>query len=187
VRHADRGHRRRPWHPAARTPLRFKVEHDDDLAVREQRVESYGYRVGRVHRGEEVGQGEPIRFETPSGHEIELVRDVERLGSDLPTVDPTRSAPAAAGQAIAPPRMDHVLVTAEEVPEATRFYTDVLGFRLTEQGLNTHPCRVLWNLRNEGDLGLGSVYRDHACRGSRGPCWAYDEYSVRIAAGRTCQ
>ena len=34
---------------------------------------------------------------------------------------------------IAPPRIDHLLVTAEEVGEACKFYTDVLGFRLTEQ------------------------------------------------------
>src|SRR6266540_3849186 len=34
---------------------------------------------------------------------------------------------------IAPPRLDHIFVTAEDVDEGTRFFRDVLGFRLTEQ------------------------------------------------------
>jgi len=34
---------------------------------------------------------------------------------------------------IAPPRLDHIFVTAEDVDSGTRFFRDVLGFRLTEQ------------------------------------------------------
>ena len=37
---------------------------------------------------------------------------------------------------IAPPRLVHMLVHAEEVPEIARFMIDVLEFRLTEQLLN---------------------------------------------------
>ena len=37
---------------------------------------------------------------------------------------------------IAPPRIDHVLVNAEEVGESTQFFMDVLGFRITEQLLD---------------------------------------------------
>ena len=136
----------------------FKVEDDEDLALLEQRVEHYGYRVARVHRGEEVGQGESIRFETPSGHEMELVREVQRLGSEVSTVNPTPSPPAGAGRAIAPPRMDHVLVTAEEVPEATRFYTDVLGFRLTEQLLDGEGRQIgTWMERSHSPHDLAVV------------------------------
>lgn len=136
----------------------FKVEDDEDLAVLEQRVERYGYRVSRVHRGEEVGQGESIRFETPSGHEMELVREVERLGSDVATVNPTPAPPAETGRAIAPPRMDHVLVTAEEVPEATRFYMDVLGFRLTEQLLDGEGRQIgTWMERSHSPHDLAVV------------------------------
>ncbi len=45
---------------------------------------------------------------------------------------------------IAPPRMDHMLVNAEEVGEAARFFQDVLGLRLTEQVLdgNGHQLGV---------------------------------------------
>jgi catechol 2,3-dioxygenase len=34
---------------------------------------------------------------------------------------------------IAPPRLDHVFITAEDVDETTRFFRDLLDFRLTEQ------------------------------------------------------
>ena len=66
----------------------FKVEHADDLATLERRVERYGIAVERVSKGDEVGQGESIRFETPSGHEMELVADVHKVGGRLPLLNP---------------------------------------------------------------------------------------------------
>lgn len=118
----------------------FKVEKEDDLDDLERRVETYGFAVHRVSRGEEVGQGESIRFETPSGHEMELVHEVEKVGSLLDKVNP-RFAPEML-KGIAPPRMDHLLVNAEEVGEATKFYMDVLGFRLTEQLLDAEGRQI---------------------------------------------
>lgn len=109
----------------------FKVEREDDLDDLERRVETYGFAVHRVSKGEEIGQGESIRFETPSGHEMELVYDVEKVGGLFDKVNPRYNMDALRG--IAPPRMDHLLINAEEVGEATKFYMDVLGFRLTEQ------------------------------------------------------
>ncbi len=109
----------------------FKVEDEEDLEELETKVEEYGFRVHRVSRGEEVGQGASIRFETPSGHEMELVHDVEKVGGLLGKFNP--GAIPVGMQGIAPPRMDHLLINAEEVGVATRFYMDVLGFRLTEQ------------------------------------------------------
>ncbi|MYF84052.1 MAG: catechol 2,3-dioxygenase, partial [Acidimicrobiia bacterium] len=102
----------------------FKVEDDEDLAELEHRVESFGFRVERISKGEEIGQGESIRFATPSGHTMELVREVERVGGLLPKLNPPPAPLDLPG--IAPPRMDHLLGTAEEVGEATKFYTDIL-------------------------------------------------------------
>lgn len=122
--------------------ISFKVEAEDDLAVLERRVEGYGFAVKRISKGEEVGQGESIRFDSPSGQLMELVHDVEKVGTLLGKLNP---APMPVGlPGIAPPRLDHTLVTAEEVGEACRFYRDVLGFRLTEQLLdgNGHQLGV---------------------------------------------
>jgi catechol 2,3-dioxygenase-like lactoylglutathione lyase family enzyme len=117
----------------------FKVEREDDLDDLERKVESYGFAVSRVSRGEEVGQGESIRFATPSGHEMELVYEVDRLGSKVGKLNPEYRID---NPGIAPPRMDHMLINAEEVGEATKFFMDVLGFRLTEQLIDAEGHQI---------------------------------------------
>lgn len=112
--------------------MSFKVDAEDDLQDLENKLERYGAIVRRTAAGEERAVGQGLRFETPSGHVMELVAQVEKVGNGLPTVNPDRFQPAGL-VGIAPPRLDHLLVTAEEVGDATTFYMDVLGFRLTEQ------------------------------------------------------
>lgn len=115
------------------------VEHEADLAELELAITRFGLPVDRIDAGESTGQGASIRFATPSGHTMELVHDVERVGRLLPTVDPPPVPLGVPG--VAPPRLDHVAVTAEEVGDATTFFTDVLGFRLTEQLLDGNGHR----------------------------------------------
>lgn len=119
--------------------MSFKVHHEDDLADLEKRVSRYGFPVERISKGETLGQGESIRFATPSGHLMELVADVEKVGTSLARSE-SDPAPSDRGQLvrdrIAPPRMDHMLINAEEVGDSTQFYMDVLGFRITEQLLD---------------------------------------------------
>ncbi|HWD42272.1 MAG TPA: catechol 2,3-dioxygenase [Actinomycetota bacterium] len=112
----------------------FKVEHADDLERFEQRVERDGGQVTRHARGELAsGHGEAIRFQTPTGHRCELVHGMEKVGNLLPRTNPPPRPLGLVG--IAPPRLDHIFVTAEDVDEGTRFFREVLGFRLTEQVL----------------------------------------------------
>jgi catechol 2,3-dioxygenase len=120
--------------------MAFKVEHEDDLSDLENAVTRYGFPVQRISKGESVGQGESIRFATPSGQTMELVHDIEKVGGLLPKVNPAPFVTGVPG--IAPPRMDHLLVTAEEVGEATTFYTSVLGFRVTEQLLDGNGHQI---------------------------------------------
>ena len=145
--------------------MSFKVERSDDLSDLENAVSRYGYPVQRISKGQSVGQGESIRFDTPSGHTMELVHEVDKLGSSLPKVNPQPyffdpgGRPDGVGPTgIAPPRMDHVLVTAEEVGEATQFYTDVLGFRVTEQLLDGNGHQVgTWMERSHSPHDLAVV------------------------------
>jgi catechol 2,3-dioxygenase len=65
---------------------------------------------------------------------MELVHDVHKVGGRLPLTNPRPMVEGLIG--IAPPRMDHLLVTAEEVGETSRFFQHVLDFRLTEQLLD---------------------------------------------------
>jgi catechol 2,3-dioxygenase len=112
----------------------FKVEFEDDLDEIEAKVEAYGIHVERISKGEEIGQGESIRFGTPSGHQMELVHDVTKIGGRLPLVNPWPVPQGLTG--IAPPRMDHVLVGAEEVGEMLHFMQATMDFHLTEQLLS---------------------------------------------------
>ncbi len=117
--------------------MSFKVHHEDDLADLERKVSRFGFPVERVSAGETIGQGESIRFATPSGHVMELVADVEKVGTSRPRHDPlVADLENLNRDRIAPPRMDHMLITAEEVGDSTQFYMDVLGFRITEQLLD---------------------------------------------------
>jgi catechol 2,3-dioxygenase len=115
--------------------MSFKVEAEDDLVDLENRLERAGAIVRRLVDGEERSVGQGLRFETPSGHVMELYAKAERVGSMLPKVNPMQPRPDGL-RGIAPPRIDHLLVTAEEVGDASHFYMDVLGFRLTEQLLD---------------------------------------------------
>jgi len=134
----------------------FKVEATDDLADLESRVERFGVPVRRVSRGAELGQGEAIRFETPSGHVMTLAHEIEKVGRLTPKLNP---APFVSGlRGIAPPRMDHLLVTAEEVGEASRFFIEVLGFRLTEQLLDGNGHQLgTWMERSHSPHDLAIV------------------------------
>ena len=141
--------------------MSFKVHHEDDLDVLENRVARYGFPVQRISKGEELGQGESIRFNTPSGHVMELVADVEKVGTTRGRINPSVMEPAAPGPRthIAPPRVDPLLVTAEEVGEASRFYMDVLGFRITEQLLDGNGHQLgTWMERSHSPHDLAVVH-----------------------------
>jgi catechol 2,3-dioxygenase len=77
------------------------------------------------------GHGRAIRFDLPSGHRMELVHGMEQVGNLLPRTNPPPRPMNLTG--IAPPRLDHLFLTAEEVDTVTGFLREVLDFRLTEQ------------------------------------------------------
>jgi catechol 2,3-dioxygenase len=112
--------------------MSFKVAEHDDLDHYADRVEKAGITVKRFAKNElGPGWGEAIRFEAPSGHLVELVYGMEKVGNLLPLTNPPPRPANLVG--IAPPRLDHIFIMAEDVDAATAFFRDVLDFRLTEQ------------------------------------------------------
>ena len=110
----------------------FKVTDEADLDHYARRLEDRGIAVQRLEKGEwGPGHGQAIRFDLPSGHRMELVHGMEQVGNLLPKTNPPPRPMNLVG--MAPPRLDHVFVTAEEVDTVTSFLTGVLDFRLTEQ------------------------------------------------------
>ena len=110
----------------------FKVQHQADLAHYESRLERLGARVTRHSAGDLApGHGEAIRFETPTGHVMELVHGMRQIGNLLPLTNPPPEPLGLVG--IHPPRLDHIFLMCEDVDQATRFFTEALDFRMTEQ------------------------------------------------------
>ncbi len=102
--------------------MSFKVAELEDLDHYTERVEAWGIPVKRYGTGElGPGWGDAIRFEAPSGHTVELGFGMEKVGNMLPLFNPPPRPGNLVG--IAPPRLDHIFIMAEDVDEATRFYT----------------------------------------------------------------
>lgn len=112
----------------------FKVTDASDLDLYQARLEAAGVAVKRYADGDWApGHGESIRFDLPSGHTMELVHGMQQVGNLLPQTNPPPRPMGLTG--MAPPRIDHIFLTAEEVDHVTAFLVDHLDFRLTEQVL----------------------------------------------------
>jgi catechol 2,3-dioxygenase len=110
----------------------FKVTDEADLDHYAVRLAEAGTEVQWLEKGEWApGHGRAIRFDLPSGHRMELVHGMEQVGNLLPRTNPPPRPMNMTG--MAPPRLDHLFLTAEEVDTVTKFLRDVLDFRLTEQ------------------------------------------------------
>jgi len=112
--------------------LGFKVHLRSDLDHYATRLATAGVATTRHQIGElGPGAGETVRFTAPSGHVVELVHDMARVGNMLPLTNPPPEPLGLPG--MHPPRVDHVFLMCEDVDAATAFFRDVLDFRLTEQ------------------------------------------------------
>ena len=109
----------------------FKADDINDLERYETELEKWGSTVERIPAGTERAMGEAIRFDGPSGHIMEIYTSMEKVGNGLPLNNPGMAPMDLVG--IAPPRLDHCLLTTENVPDVARFMQGALGFRLTEQ------------------------------------------------------
>ena len=111
--------------------LAFKTEDLNDLEGYETVLERYGCTVERIPAGTRLAMGDAIRFDSPTGHIIEIFAKKEKVGNGLSYLNPGMMPMDLVG--IAPPRLDHCLLTTENVPDAAHFMSEALGFRLTEQ------------------------------------------------------
>jgi catechol 2,3-dioxygenase len=109
----------------------FKVSSDEDLDHLENQMAAFGLTVRRVHRKEEHAVGEAVEAILPSGHVMQLYREIEVLGTSVGTVNPDPWPDGLLG--IGAPRLDHLLITAEDPALLTRFFTEVLKFNISEK------------------------------------------------------
>jgi catechol 2,3-dioxygenase len=66
---------------------------------------------------------------------------MDKVGNGLPKFNPAPMPMNLVG--IAPPRLDHCLLTTENVPDAGHFMREALGFRLTEQLISNEGHQLI--------------------------------------------
>ncbi len=85
-------------------------------------------------RTEDLGHGPAYRFASPDGHQVELYFETEKfqpVGDQVPGYKnmPQRYRPLG----IAPKRLDHLNLLAQDIKACRLFFHEVLGMRVTEQ------------------------------------------------------
>lgn len=109
----------------------FKVENEDELADFEKKIEQFGCTLKRISKGTRLAEGEAIRFELPTGHQLELYSDIQVVGTRTGNLNPHPWPDGLRG--IAPHRLDHLLLTGDDVETVTRFFTEVLDLHQSER------------------------------------------------------
>ncbi len=133
--------------------LAFRAVDPEDLDYYENRLREFGVKFDVVP--EDYKRGRALRFEAPSGHTVELYYEMEYTGNMLPEVNPDPWPQGLKG--IAPPRMDHTLLTAPDSTKAIRFFEEVLEFRASEYVVNKDGVPIaawLWQRPLPHDLAI---------------------------------
>jgi catechol 2,3-dioxygenase len=133
--------------------LAFRTVDPEDLDYYEERLRRFGIKFDVIP--EDYRRGRALRFTAPSGHAVELYNEMDYTGNVLPAVNPPPWPEGLTG--IAPPRLDHALITAPEPPEAIRFFQEVLEFRVSELLVNPEGVPLaawLWQRPAPHDIAI---------------------------------
>lgn len=112
----------------------FKVADKATLEKLNSDLRAYGVHTERIPAGDLLETGERVRFQIPSGHQIELYAEKTEVGNGLGLVNP-EAWNANAEKGIAPIRFDHGLLYGPDIEKNVALFTDVLGFYLVERVL----------------------------------------------------
>lgn len=112
----------------------FKVLDEATLDKLEADLRAYGVTTERIPAGELLETGERVRFEIPTGHQIELYATKTAVGNGLQVLNPAPWTPASE-KGIAPVRLDHCLLYGPNVAAVQKLFTEVLGFYVVERVL----------------------------------------------------
>lgn len=83
---------------------------------------------------ESFGHGRAFRFRSPDGHEIELYYETKRFVAKGDLVAGFKNMPQRyVPHGIAPRRLDHINLLAQDVKGCREFFHNLLGMRVTEQ------------------------------------------------------
>lgn len=113
--------------------IAWRAMRPEDVGAFAERLEAGGIVVERVPAGIEAGQGDAVRFKSPSGHPYEIYYDVDKPSAPEEIRSRLKSNVSRAWRrGMSPRRIDHVNVAAREVDEGTRWLEETLGLKLRE-------------------------------------------------------
>ena len=111
--------------------LGFKVADAGDIDEIEAKAKTFGVSVERMSAGENLEVSDGIRMTTPSDHVVEVYHSMTSYGTEVGTHNPEVFPRHLVG--VGAPRIDHALITAEDVNLMDRFFAEVMGFYTTER------------------------------------------------------
>ncbi len=111
--------------------LGFKVADAGDIDGIEAKAKAFGVTVERMSAGENLEVSDGIRMTTPSDHVVEIYHSMTAYGTEVGTHNPDVFPRHLVG--VGAPRVDHALITAEDVNLMDRFFAEVMGFYTTER------------------------------------------------------
>lgn len=122
----------------------WRTKRPEDVATFATLLEEAGTDVRWIQPGEEVAQGEAIRFELPSGHRFELYYDMDKTPADEDRKSVLKNQTYKAWRkGISPRRIDHVnLQTSEDNAVIVQYLQEALGFKLREYFVNPDDKQV---------------------------------------------
>ena len=109
----------------------YKCETPEDVAEIERKATAFGYPVRRMTAGENPEVGDGISVTLPSGHEMQFYSSMTSWGLEVGTHNPDAFPLHMVG--IGAPRLDHMMIWVNDVPETERFFREVVGMYVTER------------------------------------------------------
>lgn len=122
----------------------WKAKRREDVGTFALLLEDAGTDVRWIKDGEEVGQGEAIRFELPSGHRFEIYYDMEKPAAEEGRKSVLKNQVYKSwAKGVSPRRIDHVnLQTSMDNKRIVNYLTETLGFKLREYFVNPDDEQV---------------------------------------------
>ncbi len=85
-------------------------------------------------REKSFGQGRAFRFPSPDGHPVEIYYETEKFKAEGDQVPGYKNLPQRySPHGIAPKRLDHLNLLAQDIRACRQFFHEKLGLRVTEQ------------------------------------------------------
>ncbi|MFJ7638884.1 VOC family protein [Peribacillus sp. NPDC097264] len=122
----------------------WRTKRREDVATFAKLLEDAGTEVRWIEAGEEVAQGEAVRFELPSGHRFELYYDMEKTPADESRKSVLKNQTYKSwAKGVSPRRIDHVnLQTSQDNAVIVNYLQQALGFKLREYFVNPDDVQV---------------------------------------------